>query len=230
MNRVGLTAVLLGVSLTVAVAGCARVNTQYTPYHSLNSSFSGQTVTVIPGNDSLEGSLQFENFKTKLEDKFRGAGFVISRDRANADLLAYFSYGIDDGTTRTQIGSTPIYGPTGGGTTYHSGSISSYGAGGYGTGSYQGTSYSTPTYGIVGSQAYSYDVTTYTRVLVLDMLDREELDAGRTKKYYEVRLTSAGSCGQISGVIDAMLTALFAEFPGLSGKSRNVKISWDGTC
>ena len=219
---------LLCVALCVVVAGCgALVRSQYTPYHSLNSKTSGKTVAVVPGNDGLEGSLQFESFKTKLEYKLQSAGFTISRDPANADLLAYFTYGIDDGKTTVHTGSTPIYGQTGGGTAYHSGTVSTYGTGGYGTGSYSGSSYTMPTYGIVGSQSYSYDVTTYTRVLALDLLDRKELDDGRIKKVYEVKLTSKGSCGQIAGVFDAMLTALFTEFPGSSGKPRSIEVEWD---
>ncbi len=98
-----------------------------------------------------------------------------------------------------------LYGQTGGGTAYHSGTIRSY--------------------------AYSYNVTTYTRVLAIDILDRQLLDAGKTKKVYEVELTSKGWCGQIAGVFDEMLDALFEEFPGESGKSRTTSVSWDrGKC
>ncbi len=220
---------LLCVALSVVVAGCGGlVRSEYTPYHSLNSNNSRQTVFVVPGNDALQGSLQFESFKAKLEHEFQGAGFAISRDRASATLLAFFTYGIDDGRTTVHTGSTPVYGQTGGGTTYQSGTVSSYGTGGYGTGSYSGSSYTMPTYGIVGSQSYSYDVTTYTRVLALDLLDRKELDDGRIKKVYEAKLTSKGSSGQIACVFDAMLTALFAEFPGSSGKSRSIDVKWDG--
>ncbi len=174
---------LLCVALSVVVAGCTLVRSEYTPYHSLNSNISGKTVAVVPGNDGLKGSLQFESFKTKLEDKLQSAGFNISRDRASADLLAFFVYGIDDGQTTTQTGSIPIYGQTGGGTTYHSGTVSAYGTGGYASGSYSGSSYTMPTYGIVGSQAYSYNVTTYRRVLALDLLDRRELDEGRYESH-----------------------------------------------
>ncbi len=222
---------LLCVALSVVVAGCGGlVRSQYTPYHSLNSNISGKTVAVVPGNDGLKGSLQFESFKTKLEDKLQSAGFTISRDRASADLLAFFAYGIDDGQTTTQTGSTPIYGASRGGTTYSYDTASAFGTAGYATGRYSGSSFTTPTYGIVGSETYSYNVTTYARVLALDLLDRRELDEGRTKKVYEVKLTSKGSCSQIASVFEAMLTALFMEFPGSSGKSKTVDIDWDGTC
>ncbi len=222
------------VALSVVVAGCGGlVRSQYTPYHSLNSNISGKTVAVVSGNDGLEGSLQFESFKTKLEDKLQSAGFTISRDRASADLLAFFAYGIDDGQTTTQTGSTPIYGKSRGGTTYSYDTASAFGTDGYATRRYSGSSYTMPTYGIVGSETYSYNVTTYARVLALDLLDRRELDEGRTKKVYEVKLTSKGRCSQITSVFDEMLTALFMEFPGPSGKSRSIDVNdenWEKTC
>ena len=87
-----------------------------------------------------------------------------------------------------------------------------------------------PTYEIVGSETYSYNVTEYTRVLALDLLDRRELDKGRTKKVYEVKLASKGTCSQIASVFGEMLTALFMEFPGPSGKSRNIGVDLKGTC
>ena len=84
-----------------------------------------------------------------------------------------------------------------------------------------------PTFGVVGSRSYSYNVTRYTRVLALDLLDRQQLDADKVKKVYEVKLTSKGSCSQIAAVFDAMLDSLFDGFPGENGESRTVGIEWD---
>ena len=138
----------------------------------------------------------------------------------NIGIIAH----IDAGKTTTHVGSTPIYGQTGGGTTYQSGTGSAYGSGGYAYGSYSGTSYTMPTFGVVGSRTYSYNVTTYTRNLAMDIVIRESLNTKTPKKVYEARVISKGSCGQIAQVMDEILEALFQEFPGESGRARTITI------
>lgn len=44
---------------------------------------------------------------------------------------------------------------------------------------------------------------------------------------YDAKLTSAGTCGSIAGVIDPILTAMFDKFPGESGRTRTVDVKWD---
>lgn len=220
--------VLLIATLVSILAGCGgMVRSSFTAYHSLTSEHQSKTVVVVPGNESLEGSLEFAAFKSKLESKLRQTGFIVSQDLSSADVLAYLNYGVDTGRTTSHTGSTPIFGSTGGGTAYHSGMISTYGTGGHGMGSYSGTTYSMPTLGIVGSESYSYNVTTYTRVLALDLLDRQQFNVGRVEKVYEVKLTSKGRCAQMAAVYDEMLDALFKDFPGESGKTRTVTIEVD---
>lgn len=218
---------LFVLAIGLMVSGClSAVQTKFTPYHSLTLEDTGKTVIVAPGMEELKGSLQFDAFKAKLENRFREAGYGVTDEVAYADYIAFFSYGIDGGTTTTRTQSMPIYGQIGGGTTYHSGSLSGYGSGGYGYGSYSGTSYTMPSYGVVGSNTYSYDVTTYNRVIQLEMIDREAFDSQRIRKVFEATLTSRGSCGQIAGIMDPLLDALFQDFPGESGKPRSVSIPY----
>ena len=211
----------------ITLAGCVTpsVRTNFTAFHTLTPADIVKSVAVVPGNEGLEGSLEFATFKAKLEQNLRQVGFIVVNEPADADYVAFFGYGIDGGRTTTRTGSTPIYGQTGGGTTYHSGTLSSYGSGGYsGSGSYYGSSYTMPTYGIVGSETYTYNVTTYTRVVQLELLDRRALETRKVEKVYEVTLTSKGTCGQIAGVMDEILDGLFKDFPGESGKVVTVAV------
>ncbi len=124
----------------------------------------------------------------KFESGFKKAGLDIG-SIGSADYVAFISYGIDSGKTKKDLVSTPIYGSTGGGTTSHSGTYSTYG-GGYG--SYSGTSYSMPTYGVLGTSTVSGEV--FTRNIAVDIVLRETLKDKKPTKVYEGRLRSAGSC------------------------------------
>ena len=115
----------------------------------------------------------------------------------------------------TSLVSTPIYGQTGGGTTYTSGTVSTY-SGGYG--SYSGTSYTMPTYGVVGSSTSSVQSTVYKRQLAIDIVEASSVDADNPSKVYEGRLNSAGSCGAMTEVMDELIEALFIKFPNDSGR------------
>ncbi len=87
-----------------------------------------------------------------------------------------------------------------------------------------------PTYGVVGSQAYSYNVTTYTRNVAVDIVTAGSLKDGSPSKIYESRAVSKGSCSQMPEVIDEILEAIFKEFPGESGRSRKVIIPGKFDC
>ncbi|WP_052657460.1 DUF4136 domain-containing protein [Thalassospira sp. HJ] len=198
--------VILGMLLLTA---CVRIQATVQSFSDLPNDYPGKTLAVIGYPDELAESLEWKTYKPIFEARFMEKGFVISLPN-EADYLAFVTYGIGDPQTSTEIGSVPIYGQTGGGTTYHSGTVSSYG-GGYG--SYSGTSYTAPMYGVVGSSTYSYDVTTYTRTVFIDLFDAET-----EQKLYESSAVSSGSCGVISEVIDEITEAIFTKFPSGSGR------------
>lgn len=216
----------LVIMVLTLIAGCVvgGVHSTFTPYHTLPQNFKSKSVAVVAGNKALNESLEFEQYKQKLEAKFAQIGMAIAENKDKATYLAYFNFGIDSGATTTHTGSMPIYGNTGGGSSYHSGTVSSYDASGYSFGSYSGTSYTPPSYGITGNVPYSYDVTRYTRVLALEIFDQAEGKNRTPKKVYQAKLTSKGRCGQLGWVIDEMLTALFKEFPGESGRPMKVVV------
>ena len=128
------------------------------------------------------------------------------------------SYGIGSG--KTSVSSSPVIGRTGGGYTDSRGTVLNP-AGGMKY--YSGSSYSMPTYGVVGTRTSSS--TTYTRNLAIDIVDTPSLNSKKPKKIYEGRVVSSGSCGEINYIIDAMMESLLKDFPGTSGKSKKVKIT-----
>lgn len=82
-----------------------------------------------------------------------------------------------------------------------------------------------PTYGVVGSQTYSYKV--YTRNLWVNFYD---IDRNKKAALYELKAKSEGSCGSIASIINQMLDASFTTLPMPSGKSETITALWAGDC
>jgi hypothetical protein len=62
--------------------------------------------------------------------------------------------------------------------------------------------------------------TQYTRVLRLDIVDKQALAEGNIKKLYEGKVVSSGFSDQLTKVLPEMVKALFEDFPGQSGSTR----------
>lgn len=213
---------LVGILCLIMLSGCMRfVRTTTTTFHGQGHEQRG-SVFVAAANAEVDNSLEFSHYKSRVEQKLSTVGYTISDDPKKADFIALIAYGIDNG--KTSIVSTPIFGQTGGGTTYSSGTVYGYG----GSASYSGSSYTMPTYGIVGTSTSSQ--TNFTRAIALDIVDAKSIDSGKPVKVYEMRARSTGSCSSINAVFDSILEAMFKSFPGESGKSQTVELPWDGSC
>ena len=203
--------------LAVSIAGCQTVK----PFIEANiSSFSelpkalvGKSIYLLAHPQEKNDTLEWKSYRKIFESGFRKSGFTIT-ELASADYVAFISYGIDGGKVTQDTVTTPVYGSTGGGTTYHSGTVSSYG-GGYG--SYSGTSYSMPTYGVVGSSTSIVSGEQFSRNIAIDIVDRKTLKSEKPVKVYEGRVRSAGTCSQMNQVIDELVQGFFQKFPNGSG-------------
>ena len=213
---------LITVLCLAFLSGCMSfVRTTTTTFHGQEHEQRG-AIFVAAADSEVNDSLEFSHYKQHVEQKLNAVGYTIAKTAESAEFIALIAYGIDNG--KTSIVSTPVFGQTGGGTTYSSGSVYGYG----GSASYSGTSYTMPTYGIVGSSTSSQ--TEYTRAIALDIVNAKSMEAGKPVKVYEMRARSTGSCSSINGVFDEILEAMFKSFPGESGKSRTIEVSWDGSC
>ncbi len=206
---------VLALACTLCLSACGTmISADVTSFHEDKALVPGKTFTVVPLQNQ-KNSLEFRQYAGLVEEKLKEQGYIPSNSKS-----AYYSvnlrYGIDDG--RKVTSSYPIYGQTGGGTTYHSGSVNSYG-GGFGT--FSGTSYTAPQYGIVGSGVSSH--TEFTRVLALDIFNQKT-----NKKVYEGSVKSVGSTGTFSVVSKCLIQALFQKFPGDNGKTESLTLSGDG--
>lgn len=227
----GIVVVVAALILSGCIAdddGPMKVVSTVTPFHRIaTADIVGKKVAILAYPPERQLSLEFEAYRDKIKAKFESLGIVVVDTAAQADWLAFFSYGIDDGTQRSEVVSSPVFGQTGGGTAYHSGSI--IGPVGQ-SATYGGTSYTMPTYGVTGYRSDTISVTTFRRNLALDIVDRASFDKGAPAKLYEGRLISRGSCGALAGVFDPLVTALFQNWPGPSGQPRTIEVEMTGQC
>jgi hypothetical protein len=194
-------------TLLLSCATIAIVTTKTTAFFIPEYKSSG-TIAVVAAEEAVNSSLEFAHYKKQIENKLAAIGYTIVNNPNEAQYIGLVAYGIDNG--KSSIVSTPIFGQTGGGATY------------------SGTSYTMPTYGVVGSEISSE--TIYIRAIALDIVDAGSLKNGTPKKVYEVRAKSTGKCGIIAGVFEEMLEAMFKDFPGISGKVRSVEVPFKGGC
>ena len=180
--------------ISIFMSGCLRVNGQVSSFSSLTSNSVGETFFILP-DEQQASSAEFDQYASSIARRLEKKGWyrVMSPDEAKYAML--LDYGIAGSTEK--LGSSPIYGHTGGGITTHSGTVNTFGSG-YGGltnsyGSYQGTSHTLPTYGVVGVQSYSY--TQYQRYFQMKVVDIET-----NKAVYETKTASVGS-GANFGVV-----------------------------
>ena len=196
--------VLIASLLAAACASSVRTNIAVT--HALPP-VSAKTVAIVPYTNNLGARSDYQDNAAKLAAQLRSKGYsVVARDgAAQPDYLAFFLYTIDGGTPVNQLAGQAAP---------RTGSIITYGL---------RTAFSTSTRRI------------YMRSVTVDIVDRARFNPNAPATYMDARVysgsvTSDGACSAMAPVIDPMLTALFADFPGQSGRLQAVNVPADFTC
>ena len=193
------------------LSGCASfVETRVSAFHELEQPLSGVMYALVPSKEQ-QASLEFQSY-AKLVKSELGKRGMIEAPFDKAKYAIFMFYGIDDG--KQVVSSYPIFGQTGTSSSYTTGTITSYGN----TASYSGTTYKTPTYGVVGSGTRTD--TEFTRYLNIDIIDIAKSGDGKVQKVYEGKAVSSGSSGQLAPVMPAIVRSVFEDFPGKTGASR----------
>lgn len=197
--------------LFALLSGCAMVvETKVSAFHELEQPLSGVTYALVPTKEQ-EGSLEFQSYAKIVKSELEKRGLTEAPFN-QAKYAIFMFYGISDG--KQVVSSYPIFGQTGTSSAYTTGTVTAYGN----TASYSGTTYKTPTYGVVGSGT-STD-TIFTRYLNIDIIDIAKSGDGKVQKVYEGKANSSGSSGQLAPVMPAIIRSVFEDSPGKSGASR----------
>lgn len=200
---------LLAIVSLAALSGCALLRSQVAVLHQFPKDLSGRTYVMIPFKEQ-NGSLEHKAYEEVIRQELNAKGFR-ETTADQAQVAVFLAYSIDKG--RRVVSSYPIIGPTGATTCFtFDGTPQSYGC------SESSTWPNWPTYGPVETRVTRQ--IEYTRVLRLDIVDKQALAEGNIKKLYEGRVVSAGFSDQLSEVLPTMAKALFEDFPGQSGSTR----------
>jgi hypothetical protein len=190
---------------SLLAASCAAVRTNVVVTHMLPAG-AAKTVAIVPYTENIAMAPDYQANTAKLAAQLRSKGYnVVPAQGGQApDYLAYFMYRIDNGTLVNQIEGRPA--PA-------TGSIITYGL---------RTAFSTSTRRI------------YMRSVTVEIVDRARFQPSMPATYLAARVYSGsvvsdGPC-TMALVIDPMLNALFADFPGQSGQLRAIDVPADTTC
>jgi len=200
---------LTAIFLCIFGTSCSSVRSNVTAYHALSNEAGSYEYKFA--NTKNKPKLEFERIKSLVATCLTEFGWNESFNE-DAHYVISIDYGM--GGSHVRSGSTPIIGQTSGGSTYHSGTVS----GSYGTSNFSGTSYTAPTYGVVGSSSYSVKVNE--RFLLLNIQNE------KGESVYECRVKSEGTSSEINLVIDEMIDSIFKNFPGVSGKTYKVTLPY----
>jgi hypothetical protein len=155
-----------------------------------------------------QASVAYRTYVDRVGVELAKYGIGRTDDIQEANYVAIMVYGSSGG--RQISGAVPLYGQTGGGTTYHSGSVSTFGSGGSSFGSNSGQSYTAPTYGIVGMMPYTR--TEYDRFFTIRIIDLKHSTKDNIVPVYEGQVLSTGKAGSFDQVAGCMIQALFQDF------------------
>lgn len=191
------------------LGGCARVSTTVTSFNVLPANLNATGLYVLPLKKQ-DGDLEWQAYASSFSKKLSAQGFVIKDSFDGSDYFAFFDYGIGEGTAT--VSSMPVFGQTGGGTSYQTGTVYAGGV----AGQYSGTTYVPPTYGQVGSVPVTK--TVYPRYMHLWIADVRKSTTSHLDVVYQAEMKSVGSSDTVAAVAPCMIDALFADFRRENGK------------
>lgn len=189
-----------------------KLSTEVTVFHDLPTNLVGTTFMVLPADTNLIGSLEYESYlkivQTELESKqLRNVDFA-----SNADWLVFVHF--QTYPPHEFSGSTPVFGQTGGGYTFHQGTVWSGG----GPMTYSGSSYTAPQFGVVGYRNREHFVFGWG--LRIEFYDGAAYRADSMVQKYDAKSIAVGGGGSLSEAVPVLVHEIFHEFPGKSGVTR----------
>jgi hypothetical protein len=203
-----MTRVLAALLASLLAASCSEVRSSVTVSHMLPAP-AGKTIVIVPYGPGLALAPEYQDYVGKLAAHLRSKGYTVVPPQpgqaAAADQIAFFHFSVDGQTLVNPYVSVAVP---------RTGSIISYGL----------------------RSPYGHGTRSiYTRTVILEIFDRARFNPNEpasfiTARVYSGWVKSDGACSTMAPVIDPMLVALFADFPGQSSASRTIALPADSTC
>lgn len=211
-----LRAVVVPMVLALLAACTNSLNTQVSRFNNLPPP-NGQTIAVVADNPALAGGIEFNQYASLVASRLAAQGYRPVGPGEGADLIARFSYGIDQG--RERIRSTPGFRDPFWSPWYGYGPRFGYRGFGYrGFGPSWGYGWHDP--------FFDNDIESYT-VYTSGVSLKIERAADRYR-LFEGKAEAVSSSNRLGYLVPNLVEALFTGFPGNSGETVRITVAPEG--
>lgn len=211
MKRMNWAIVVL---VSLLLSACAsKFKSDVARFHRLSEVSPGATFVVVPKDPARQGSLEFEQYAAMVRGELAKFGYQPVSPANASDLVVEVDYGISEGEQVIRSRPTAFYGfygPYGFGHPFYTG----YWRGGYLYGAYP-----------FGYSPDVYSYTVYTRSLEMDIV---RSGPGRNV-VFEGEVRSVGRDNRLPEIMPYLVQAMFTNFPGESGVTKEVVIKQPGS-
>ena len=200
--------------MVAGLAACAQpFNARVQRFAAALPAPQGQTFAVVADDPALEGGLEFAQYARLVEGQMAKLGYTPAADRASANLIVRFDYGVDKG--RERVRSTGFYDPFYspwygyGRRGYYGRPVGFRGRGAWGYGFYD------PWFD-TGYESY----TVYTSGIEVK-IDRRE----GGERLFEGKAEALSTSNRLPYLVPNLVEAIFTDFPGNSGETVRISVA-----
>lgn len=210
-----LTRLIACVGMVLGLASCAQnIKSDVARFHQLQTVSQGASFTIVAKDAAMNGSLEFQQYAGLVRQKLVQQGYQPVNAANASDLVVALDYGVSDGdqVIRTRgAGLGGGFGQFGGfGRGFHPFYGGAFGPwGGFGGGGF-------------GADVYSYEV--FTRDLNMEIYKPIGTATAEKTVVFEGKVQSVGRDKRLPEVMPFLVEAMFADFPGESGVTKEVVI------
>lgn len=202
--------VVLTALAVLSVTACATsFRSEVVRFHRLGEVGPDARFVIVPSDPSREGSLEFGRYAELISHELTGFGYRPAADAAAADLEVEIDYSVSEGEQVVRSRPTVVYGFYG---TY--GHVHPFYTGYW----YRGTFYGQYPFGYA-PEVYTY--TVYTRRLQMNIV---RANSATREVLFEGEAVSVGRSRKLPEIMPYLVQAMFTNFPGESGVTRDVVI------
>ena len=177
------------------VSSCQTVESEVTTFSALAPNSFGEPFLIVPSEEQST-SAEFAQYASSIAQRLSSKGWYRVTTRKEARYFVLIDYGVSGSSTSVQ--SYPIYGQTG---SNQSVTVSTAG-----TSTAVSSVYTMPTWGVVGTQTYSYTYhQRYFQMKIIDSLSDLPV--------YETKAASDGAEAMFGQVAECIFDMALEDFP-----------------
>ncbi|MGK2285492.1 DUF4136 domain-containing protein [Pedomonas sp. V897] len=201
--------VVAGVMLLFLAACASQIKTDVARFHRMPAP-QGESFRVVAMDPKKQDSLEFATYAEYVAAEMVKQGYTRAQDAGSATLEVRVDYAVSPGqekiATRPGTSIAPYY------YSWHRRVFYPWGWGAY-----------DPFWGGPFTEPEIYSYTVYTRSMTMDIV-RPGAEGGNTVPLFEGRVVSVGKDNRLPEVMPYLVQAMFTDFPGTSGVTKQVKI------